>query len=182
VVRKHLEALAQRDEMRALAITDPLTGVANRRQLALCGALEVKKAVRHKRPVSVLMVDIDRFKSINDAWGHPTGDRVIQSLARAMVANVRDTDVVGRLGGEEFAVVLPDSEPRGACILAERLRDHVERAAGVLSDGGSRVDFTVSIGVAGLEDGNATFEDILGRADKAMYEAKARGRNTVVCG
>ena len=180
VVRKHLEALAQRDEMRALAITDPLTGVANRRQLALCGALEVKKAVRHKRPVSVLMVDIDRFKSINDAWGHPTGDRVIQSLARAMVANVRDTDVVGRLGGEEFAVILPDSEPGGACTLAERLREHVERGAAVLSEDGSRVDFTVSIGVAGLEEGTSTFEGLLGRADKAMYEAKSRGRNRVV--
>lgn len=182
VFREHWIALDQRDEMRSLAITDPLTGVANRRQLTAYGELEVKKAARHKRPVSILMVDIDRFKAINDAWGHSTGDRVIQSLAHAMVANVRDTDMVGRLGGEEFAVVLPDSDAGGACLLADRLREQVERAATITSDNGSQVGFTVSIGVAGLDDGIATFEDLLGRADKALYEAKARGRNRVVMG
>jgi diguanylate cyclase (GGDEF)-like protein len=180
VFRKHLDALAQRDEMQKLAISDPLTGVANRRQLTLSGEIEIKKAVRYKHQTSLLMLDIDHFKSINDTWGHPTGDRVIQSLANAMMLSVRSTDVVGRLGGEEFAVVLPCTDSKGAYILANRLREFVERSAAVKSDGGSLVGFTVSIGVASLEDGDASFEKILGRADKALYDAKSRGRNIVV--
>lgn len=88
----------------------------------------------------------------------------------------------GAWGGEEFALVLPDSDAGGASLLAERLREKVEHAAAIPSDNGSQVGFTVSIGVAGLEDGTETFEDLLGRADKALYEAKARGRNTVVMG
>jgi len=181
VFRMHLGALAQRDEMKRLAITDPLTGVSNRRQLTLSGEMEFKKALRHKHFASVMMVDIDHFKSVNDTWGHPTGDRVIQSLAKAMVESVRDTDLVGRLGGEEFAVVLPGSDSEGACILANRLREFVERSGAITSDNGSQVGFTISIGVAGLDGGTASFEEILGRADRALYEAKSRGRNTVVC-
>ena len=180
VFHKHVDALAQRDEMQKLAITDPLTGVANRRQLTLAGEIEIKKAVRYKHQTSLLMVDIDHFKSINDTWGHPTGDRVIQSLANAMIVNVRNTDVVGRLGGEEFAVILPYTDAKEAYILANRIREFVERSAAVKSDGGSQVCFTVSIGVASLEDGASSFDKILGRADKALYDAKSRGRNTVV--
>lgn len=176
---KHLEALAQRDEMQKLAITDPLTGVANRRQLILSSEIEIAKAVRYNYQASVLMVDIDHFKSINDAWGHSTGDRVIQSLANAMVANVRHTDVVGRLGGEEFAAVLTGTDSEGAFILADRLREFIECSATVKSDGGSQVCFTVSIGVASLE-GASSFDEILRRADKALYDAKHRGRNKVV--
>jgi diguanylate cyclase (GGDEF)-like protein len=182
VFSKHLEALAQRDEMQKLAITDPLTGVANRRQLILSGEIEIAKAVRYKHQASVLMVDIDHFKSINDTWGHPTGDRVIQSLANAMVANVRHTDVVGRLGGEEFAVVLTGTDSEGAFSFANRLREFIERSVTVTSDGGSQVFVTVSIGVASLEEGASSFDEILGRADKALYNAKGRGRNKVVLG
>ena len=180
VFSKHLEALAQRDEMQKLAITDPLTGVANRRQLITAGKLEIAKAGRYKYPASVLMVDIDHFKAINDAWGHPTGDRAIQSLAKAMIANVRHTDLVGRLGGEEFAVVLTGTDAEGALVLANKLREFTECSVTVKSDSGSPVGFTVSIGVASLEDGAASFDDLLGQADKALYEAKQRGRNRVV--
>ena len=183
VLRMNLYALEQRNEMRMISITDPLTGVANRRQLTSSGAIEIGKAVRYKHHASLLMVDIDHFKSVNDTWGHPTGDRVIQSLANAMTVNLRTTDVVGRLGGEEFVAVLPGTNSAGAYVLANRLRESVERSADVKSDDGTHVSFTVSIGVAGLDDGaSSSFEEILGRADKALYEAKARGRNTVVLG
>jgi diguanylate cyclase (GGDEF)-like protein len=141
--------------------------------------MEIAKAVRYKHPASVLMVDIDHFKSVNDTWGHSTGDRVIQSLARAMVANIRHTDVVGRLGGEEFAVVLTNTDSEGASILANRLRESIEHSATVKSDSGSQVCFTVSIGVASLEEGASSFEALLGRADNALYDAKRRGRNRV---
>ena len=177
---KHLEALAQRDEMQKLAITDPLTRVANRRRLMLSGEIEIARAVRYKHQVSVLMVDIDHFKSINDTWGHPTGDRVIQSLANGIVANVRSTDVVGRLGGEEFVVVLTGIGSEGAFILADKLRGFIESSVIVQSDDGSQVCFTVSIGIASLENGTSSFDQILGQADKALYDAKHHGRNKVV--
>lgn len=179
-LNKELEALAQRDEMQKIATTDPLTGVANRRQLMLSGEMEIAKAIRYKYQAAVLMVDIDHFKSINDTWGHPTGDRVIQSLANGIVANVRNTDVVGRLGGEEFVVVLTSTDSEGAFILADRLREFIERSISVHSDDGSQVFFTVSIGVAGLENRASSFDKILGLADKALYDAKRRGRNKVV--
>lgn len=179
-LNKELETLAQRDEMQRLAITDPLTGVANRRQLILSGEIEIAKAVRYKHQASVLMIDIDHFKSINDTWGHPTGDRVIQSLVNGIVPTIRKTDVVGRLGGEEFVVVLTCTGSEGAFMLADRLREFIERSVTVKSDDGSQVCFTVSIGVASLEEGSTTFDKILGRADKALYDAKHRGRNKVV--
>lgn len=179
-LNKEIEALTQRDEMQKIAITDPLTGVANRRQLMLSGEIEIAKAIRHKYQASVLMVDIDHFKSINDTWGHPTGDRVIQSLADGILANVRKTDVVGRLGGEEFVVVLPITDAKGAFILADRVREFIERSVTVHSDDGSQVCFTISIGVASLENGASSFDNILGLADKALYDAKHRGRNKVV--
>ena len=126
------------------------------------------------------MVDIDHFKLINDTWGHPTGDRVIQSLTNSIVANVRNTDVVGRLGGEEFVVVLTNTGSEGAFILADRLRESIECSTAVHSDDGSQVRFTVSIGIASLENGVSSFDNILELADKALYDAKHRGRNKVV--
>lgn len=183
LLRMHSRALAQRDEMRKLSITDPLTGVANRRWLTSSGEVEIKKATRHRQPASILMVDIDHFKAVNDTWGHPTGDRVIRSLAKAMVSNLRDTDIVGRLGGEEFAAVLPNTEAEGAFALANRLREFIESAAAIESDDGTPVGFTVSIGVAGREgDESSTFDEVLAKADKALYTAKDRGRNLVVLG
>ena len=166
--------------MRLLSITDPLTGVANRRQLMLVGELEILRAIRYKKRVSVLMVDIDHFKQINDTWGHSTGDRVLQFLANAMILNFRVTDVVGRLGGEEFAVVMPETDAENAAVSANRLRDLIENPVNVEPDIGSQVCFTVSIGIASLEDGNTSFEEILGRADRALYNAKDQGRNRVV--
>jgi len=181
VLREHLTALGQREEMRHLAATDALTGVANRRHFVETGTNEVRRALRYGNKLAVLMVDIDHFKVINDSWGHPTGDRVIQALAEAMVASVRDQDRVGRLGGEEFAILLPETDWDGASLLAERLRSVIQEAKAVTAADGTIVRFTISIGVTVIADAKS-FEDLMGRADRALYQAKEGGRNRVVMG
>ncbi|WP_242390610.1 sensor domain-containing diguanylate cyclase [Pararhodospirillum photometricum] len=176
----HLVAVRQREDLRILATTDALTGVANRRQFMTIGSHEVARARRYTATLAVFMVDIDHFKTINDTWGHPTGDRAIQALASTMAAVTRDLDVVGRLGGEEFAIILPETDAQGALILADRLRSTVEQQTTVLSTTAHPVRLTVSIGVTTLQPADTGFEDLLGRADKALYAAKAAGRNRVV--
>jgi diguanylate cyclase (GGDEF)-like protein len=182
VLRAQRAAIRQRDEMRRLAATDALTGVANRRRLVEAGGHEVARIKRYGGDCSVLMVDIDHFKRINDSWGHLTGDHAIQALAAAMVASVRDQDMVGRLGGEEFAALLPETDLDGARAIAERLRAAVEGAVAVTAEDGTPVRFTVSIGVAELVSSDASFEGMLNRADKALYRAKGGGRNRVITG
>ena len=179
-LREHLLTLRQWDDMRDLAATDPLTGVANRRQLVLCGEKEMARSRRYQGQISLLMVDIDRFKSINDLWGHATGDRVIQAVADAMVDITRVQDVVGRLGGEEFLLILAETDGEGALANAERLRETIQEMASVTSDDNQIVRFTVSIGVTTSAPDDATFADMLGRADRALYAAKNAGRNKVV--
>lgn len=179
-LREHLLTLRQWDDMRDLAATDPLTGVANRRQLVLCGEKEMARSRRYQGYISLLMVDIDRFKSINDLWGHATGDRVIQAVADAMVAITRGQDVVGRLGGEEFLLILAETDGVGALANAERLRETIQDMMSVTSDDNQIVRFTVSVGVTTSAPDDVTFADMLGRADRALYAAKNCGRNQVV--
>ena len=179
VLRAHTSALRQREQMRKLATTDMLTGVANRRQLVEVGMHELDRARRYGAPLSALMVDIDRFKVINDTWGHPTGDRAIQALATAMVDVVRDQDEVGRLGGEEFAAILPETGMDGAVVIAERLRRIVQETVAVKADDGQAIRFTVSIGVATLTEHMGSFEDLMSQADRMLYKAKDGGRNQV---
>ncbi|WP_245651025.1 GGDEF domain-containing protein [Paramagnetospirillum marisnigri] len=180
MMRAHLTTLRQREEMRKLATTDALTGIANRRHLVDTGRLEVGRARRYAHGLSTMILDIDRFKAINDSWGHPTGDRAIQALSRTMQTIVRDQDMAGRLGGEEFAVILPETDLAGALVIAERMRAAVAGDIEVAADDGQPVRFTVSIGVAALGEADANFEDLLTRADRALYQAKDSGRNRVV--
>ena len=180
VLRAHAIALHQREQMRKLATTDMLTGVANRRHLVEVGMREFDRARRYETPLSAVMVDIDRFKVINDMWGHPTGDRAIQALAKVMMDVVRDQDDVGRLGGEEFAVILPETGMDGAVVIAERLRQSVQEKIAVVAEDGCTVCFTVSVGVATLTDHIGSFEDLMSQADRMLYRAKAGGRNQVV--
>lgn len=180
LVRSHLHVLSQRDRMERLATTDVLTGIANRRQFLAVAEKEAHRANRYQLPFSVVMLDIDRFKLINDRWGHPTGDRVICAVARAMEQAARSTDCVARIGGEEFVVLLPETTAEGAAVIAERLRALVENNAEVHSDDDTVVRFTVSIGVAAREEGQSLFDPVLLRADQALYQAKAQGRNRVV--
>ncbi len=179
-LRAHLDALAQREHLRQLATTDTLTGIANRRHLLDVAVREFSRARRYEHPLSVLIVDIDRFKSINDRWGHASGDRVIQEMARILQTVARDLDVSGRLGGEEFVVVLPETDLQGAQTIAERLRSAVETTEQVHTGNGKALRFTVSIGVAALDVADASFQATLERADTALYQAKTAGRNRVV--
>jgi diguanylate cyclase (GGDEF)-like protein len=173
----------QREDMRKLANTDALTGLANRRYVMDIAEREFSRARRYGNPLSVLMVDIDKFKSINDRWGHPTGDRVIQELANVTICLVRSQDICGRLGGEEFALILPETGPSGAEVMAERLRKKVEVSETAHADDETVVRFTVSIGIASLTPDDSSFDAVLQRADRALYQAKKDGRNcSVVAG
>ncbi|MFZ4285223.1 sensor domain-containing diguanylate cyclase [Variovorax sp. HJSM1_2] len=161
-----------------LASTDALTGLANRRTLMEVGAKECKRTARFEHPLSVLMVDIDSFKSVNDNWGHLVGDRVICAVADTCRLRVRQgVDTVARLGGEEFVIILPETSGANAEVLAESLRKEAQHLR-VDDDAGTPVPFTVSIGVASLARGQS-FEQLLNSADKALYKAKQKGRNLV---
>jgi diguanylate cyclase (GGDEF)-like protein len=169
-------------ELERLSITDSLTGLYNRRHLFETGMREMARTRRYSNPVSLMMIDVDHFKAINDTWGHPTGDRVLQELAQVMKSIVRDQDSAGRLGGEEFAVILPETDPQGAGIIAERLRAAVQESAMVTVDDGSSVNVTVSIGIATSTPDNDSFEAVMSHADKGLYLAKDGGRNRVMAG
>lgn len=171
-----LRIAALMDESRRMAAIDALTGIANRRAFVSQGVVEVNRARRYQLPLSVLMMDVDHFKQINDKYGHATGDRVLNGLGLTLKANLRMPDIPARWGGEEFVVALPNTALSGAETVAERLREAVEQT--VLEHEGARVPITISIGVAEVT-AEETLEAVLERADHAMYEAKSSGRNRV---
>jgi len=138
---------------------------------------EVLSAVRHRTPLSMLMIDIDYFKTVNDAHGHVAGDTVLATVAEAIVRCTRDSDVVFRYGGEEFAVILTNTRSAGAGLLAERIRATVDELE--IRSQEATIEVTVSIGVAQLTAGDSKI-DLLERADTMLYRAKYRGRNQVV--
>lgn len=169
----------QEAELERQVRTDYLTGLLNRRAFCELGALEVQRAHRHPAPLSVLALDLDHFKRINDQHGHAAGDRVLKSLATTCRRMLRSIDLTGRLGGEEFAVLLPHTPLETALRVAERLRLAI--AEGRMSlDSGQEVSVTVSIGVATWSPGDADLQALLNRADVALYAAKHAGRNQVV--
>jgi diguanylate cyclase (GGDEF)-like protein len=130
------------------------------------------------RPMTVMMFDIDHFKNVNDTYGHATGDRVLQALATVCLATKRDADVAARLGGEEFALLLPETTDIAATQFAERLRQQIRDCAPIVE--GEKLPITVSIGIAGASMTTAGFQPLLDQADQALYEAKRAGRNRVV--
>ena len=167
-------------KLEKLASSDSLTGLANRRKLMELGVNESKRTERFRHSLSLLMIDIDFFKAINDAWGHQVGDRVICAVADTCRGRVRsDLDTIARVGGEEFVIMLPETDNPSARRLAESLRQAVS-ALQVLANGdGAQVSVSVSIGVATQDAGNLSFEQLMNRADKALYKAKQAGRNNV---
>ena len=170
--------IARESTLRQLASTDPLTGVYNRRAF-LEQARKVRSlAVRQDWQVIVLMLDIDHFKRINDKFGHAQGDSVIRSVANTCSSVLREHDVVGRFGGEEFVVLLSSISLGRACAIAERLRQQVAQIW--LVDVPHQMQVTVSIGITEIQS-NETLEISLQRADKALYRAKTQGRNRVEC-
>lgn len=164
-------------QYKTAAMTDPLTGLFNRRAFFAAANSMIAAQMRKKKPVSVLAFDLDKFKSINDRYGHAIGDETLRLFAATASANMRQSDVIGRLGGEEFVAILPGNAQE-ALLVAERVRTAFE-AAGV-EIGGHKIGATVSIGVAEAGPPLAEFGEILQRADAALYRAKEGGRNRVV--
>jgi diguanylate cyclase (GGDEF)-like protein len=166
---------------RIMAALDPLTGVANRRSLISALDRDVSRAIRMHQPIALMMVDIDHFKHVNDRYGHPAGDEVLCSVVSVLRQRVRAQDLVGRYGGEEFMVLLPDTDLVGAEQLARELCKAVEESRCLAQGAGPEgVEVTVSIGVFGghLESGDS-WDMLIAAADRALYEAKNNGRNRV---
>ena len=170
--RKHAE-----EELRRLATTDSLTGMFNRGHFLELSKREVGRALRYRRPLSLLMIDIDLFKRINDSFGHDAGDKVLQNFAAIGWDQIRDVDIFGRLGGEEFAILLPDTGFSSAGEVAERLRHAVEETGVTLKDDVAKI--TISIGVSTVSASIQNLDILMSSADKALYKAKWEGRNKV---
>jgi diguanylate cyclase (GGDEF)-like protein len=170
-----------REELRSRAETDPLTGVANRRRFHQSLEIECLRFTRNRLPLSVLMIDLDYFKDVNDEYGHPVGDAVLRIVAQLLLLSLRKTDLLARYGGEEFAVLLPETRLEGAKVIAERIRRTVCEKP-ILAEG-FHIQVSVSAGTAShLNDAEATPEILLKKADLALYRAKALGRNRVEVG
>lgn len=167
------------EELFELAVTDSLTHLANRRRFDEELATETSRVRRHGRDLSLLMLDIDHFKSVNDLHGHQAGDAVLSRLAQVIRERVRQHDLVARFGGEELAILMPETDLHGARVLAEGLRGAIERQ--VVEYASQRLRVTVSIGCAQLDPGDRDPEAFLCRCDKQLYRAKTAGRNRV-CG
>ena len=163
------------EEKQRQARIDITTGIYNRRGLLELGKRELDRAHRYERPLAAMMVDIDRFKLINDTYGHPTGDLVLKELAGVLRDNIRTIDILGRYGGEEFVIILPETTPDSAYEIAERVRNTV--ADHIFTPDFLEVKTTISIGVAFSTGDNNGLLDLIKRADDAMYESKGAGRN-----
>lgn len=179
--RSEIEARlkASEAELLQMVATDSLTGLYTRRHFDERAEEEFRRGVRFAQPLSVLMLDLDYFKRINDTWGHAKGDQALRIVARTLADQLRDIDIIGRYGGEEFAVLLPGTDASGAWEAAERLRMAVSQIDLSAGDG-APIPLTISIGVAAREGGDISFPELLMRADAALYRAKADGRNRIV--
>ena len=164
-------------EVQSLALTDPLTGLQNRRSLFELGRIEFSRAQRMNRPFCCMMLDIDHFKQINDNYGHAIGDQVLQEFAERSKRSVREVDLVGRYGGEEIVIFLPETDSETAMHAAERLRASIEKTPMKVSN--QELNVTVSIGVSKKDENTLELETLIARADQAMYIAKHKGRNRV---
>jgi diguanylate cyclase (GGDEF)-like protein len=161
------------------ARTDYLTGLFNRRHFIELAENEPVRALRYHRPLSLLMIDIDNFKVINDTWGHDAGDDVLRKIADLIRSSVREGDIAGRVGGEEFAVVLVETEPELALHVAQRLCATVAECT-IDTQAGLQLQVTISLGLTGLNGRDIDFGSLLKEADMALYSAKQSGRNRVV--
>jgi len=179
ILRDMSERIRLQTELERLASVDPMTGLLNRRAFLVALERECSRAERYRSGLSLLLFDLDRFKSVNDTYGHDVGDRVICRFAELVHSTLRDIDVSGRWGGEEFIAALPHSDLRAARQAAERIREAFARQSFEV-DGFAPFAATVSIGVADFGGGRVPHGDLIKWADNALYEAKASGRNQVV--
>ncbi|OMH28390.1 diguanylate cyclase [Motiliproteus sp. MSK22-1] len=177
-VRNMLKLRTRTLALQELAISDPLTNVFNRRYFWELVEKELNRARRYNASLSILLLDADHFKQINDTYGHACGDTALCELCNLCREMIRETDIIGRIGGEEFAICLPQTAQEDADALAERIRQAIESST--LESAGQKVTYTVSIGVTELSASDLTADDIIARADSALYSAKAQGRNQVI--
>ncbi|HVY87059.1 MAG TPA: PleD family two-component system response regulator [Caulobacterales bacterium] len=179
--KRYMDALRTRlDQSLELAVTDQLTGLYNRRFLFAQLNPLVQRAQCGGDPVSVMIIDLDHFKRINDTYGHDVGDEVLKEFSARLATNVRPSDFACRLGGEEFVVIMPAASGDLACLAAERIRRNICAASFQINAAAIELDVTVSIGVAASEGGDESAETLLKRADEGLYLAKRAGRNRVV--
>ncbi len=166
------------DRLRHMAATDELTGLGNRRYFMQAAEYEAERSLRYKEVFSLLILDIDHFKRVNDTYGHAVGDETLKHLAVAIKKLLRRVEIPGRLGGEEFGIILPNTGRDEALIVAERLREHIENSP--VRVGENVIFFTVSIGLTDNSTGEKNVDEMLKDADRALYDAKTAGRNRVV--
>ena len=178
--RFHQRLRSNYERSLTLALIDPLTGIYNRRFLDAHLGTVLQQMHEQGKPVSVVMVDIDHFKSVNDSYGHDAGDEVLRATAQRMLANIRSFDMAARMGGEEFVVVMPDTPQEDAMAAAERLRARLAETP-IATVGGRPITITASLGVAASIRGD-TSAMLLKRCDQALYGAKHEGRNRVMPG
>lgn len=176
------ELMVANTKLEQQATTDPLTGIGNRRRMTEQINKELERSRRFKHPLSLLMADIDHFKEVNDAYGHESGDRVLVMVAHALASGMRSIDMASRFGGEEFVLLMPETDISVARAAAERLRADIA-ALRLAGDKGEEIHLTISIGVAcsAPKGGMDSASSLLSRADKALYRAKHEGRDRVVC-
>lgn len=180
IADRALSSWRQREAtIHVISRTDPLTGIHNRRSILELFDKEIARTRRHGPPLAVVILDLDHFKSVNDTWGHPTGDLVLQQACAIVQNSIRQCDAVGRYGGEEFLILLPDTSLEGALILADRCRQRLEEAL-VTAENGAKFKVTGSFGLASNQN---CFElsaaTLIKAADEALYRAKEAGRNRV---
>jgi diguanylate cyclase (GGDEF)-like protein len=176
-VKEHSQSERHVDDLKVLAAIDPLTGLYNRRQFEAIAGSEWARFQRYLRPLSILIIDIDHFKSINDRFGHAAGDNVLTGVATICDSARRQSDTVARIGGEEFALLMPETTETAARIVAERLCKQVREY--LLPMGDEEVMLTVSIGIASASLSMSGIATLMKRADDALYEAKHSGRDRV---
>jgi diguanylate cyclase (GGDEF)-like protein len=176
--RLEADLRSAQDKLQKMATTDFLTGIANVRFFSEAGEREVQRAHRYKRPLALLMIDLDHFKKVNDKYGHTIGDKILVAFAGICKKCLRKVDIFGRLGGEEFAILLPETDANGGKKFAERLRATIEKSRIKVEN--KTFHIAVSIGVTELLPDDNQLETALKRADDTMYEAKRKGRNQVV--
>jgi diguanylate cyclase (GGDEF)-like protein len=177
-IKERGQADQHASDLETLAAVDWLTGLYNRRQFENLAQAELARSQRYMRPLTLMMFDIDHFKSVNDTYGHAAGDRVLQALATVCLATKRDADVAARLGGEEFALLLPETTASAAAQFAERLRQQIRDCAPIVEN--EKLPITVSIGIAAASLTTPGVQPLINNADQALYEAKRSGRNRVV--
>lgn len=168
-----------KEEFKKLANTDPLTNLYNRRFFTGQAEKEYHRAKRYSLSLTLFTIDIDHFKSINDKFGHPAGDQVLIEVAKQLKASLRQTDILARIGGEEFSILLPETSAQAAMVLAERIRNEQNKLT-IMGDWQGEITLSVSIGVSSIISNDESFDTMFSRADKALYQAKNYSRNKVM--